>query len=197
MTQLEQTVREAYDRIVGLELADLALDGCIVKAPCGGEVASRNPIDLGKQRIRRSTVVDAAGIPLSVHVGAANAQDSPLLAPTLDLLTGLGPLPDQVTVHLDRGYDSAKSRAALAERGLHGQIARRGQPAPIQAGQRWVVQRTHAWHNALRKLQICTERRVKVIDFWIALANAIIMIRRLVRTAWTTHRWDNRPNRRP
>ena len=29
------------------------------------------------------------------------------------------------------------------------------------------------------------------------LANAIIITRRLLRQAWTTHRWDTRPTRRP
>jgi hypothetical protein len=31
----------AYDRIIDLDLDDLAVDGCIAKAPCGGEVAGR------------------------------------------------------------------------------------------------------------------------------------------------------------
>jgi hypothetical protein len=32
-------------RMIGLNLADLAVDGCITKAPCGGEVAGRSPVD--------------------------------------------------------------------------------------------------------------------------------------------------------
>jgi len=32
---------------------------------------------------------------------------------------------------------------------------------------------------------------------FIALANAVIITRRLIRVAWTTHRWDTRPARRP
>ena len=35
----------AYDRIIGLDLNELAVDGCITKAPCGGEVAGRSPVD--------------------------------------------------------------------------------------------------------------------------------------------------------
>ena len=35
------------------------------------------------------------------------------------------------------------------------------------------------------------------IKAFIALANAIIITRRLIRAAWTTHRWDTRPKRRP
>jgi hypothetical protein len=29
------------------------------------------------------------------------------------------------------------------------------------------------------------------------LADAIITVRSLIRQAWTTHRWDTRPTRRP
>jgi hypothetical protein len=194
---VEQTARQAYDRMIGLELQDLSLDGCITKAPCGGERAGRSPVDRGKQGTKRSVVVDAVGIPLGVLSASANSNDSPLLAPTLDLLNELGPLPEHVTVHLDRGYDSAKTREELTSRGLHGAIAQKGKPAPIQAGQRWVVERTNAWHNAHRKLVLCTERRARVIDFWISLANTIIIVRRLLRRAWTTYRWDTRPARRP
>lgn len=197
MAQVERIARDSYDRMVGLALEDVSLDGCTTKAPCGGERAGRSPVDRGKQGTKRSTVVDAVGIPRAVLSAPANCHDSPLLAPTLDLLAELGPLPEHVTVHLDRGYDSAKTRAELTVRGLHGQIAQKGKPAPIQAGMRWVVERTNAWHNAHRKLVLCTERRARVIDFWISLANTIIIVRRLLRRAWTTHRWDNRPARRP
>ena len=33
------SVREAHDQIVGLDLHNITVDGCIVKAPCGGEAA--------------------------------------------------------------------------------------------------------------------------------------------------------------
>jgi transposase len=52
--RLHQIALAAYDRILGLELAQLAVDGCITKAPCGGEVAARSPVDRGKQGGKRS-----------------------------------------------------------------------------------------------------------------------------------------------
>ena len=52
--QLKQIVLDAYDRIVGLLLDDLAIDGCITKAPGGGDVAGRSPVDRGKQGMKRS-----------------------------------------------------------------------------------------------------------------------------------------------
>jgi IS5 family transposase len=81
-----------------------------------------------------------------------NRHDSPLLAPTLDLLKDLGPLPETTCVHLDAGYDSALTRTLLTERGLQGAIAHKGLPAPIQATKRCPVERTHAWHNNFYKL---------------------------------------------
>ncbi len=199
--QLEQICLQAYDQIVGLDLSSVAVDGCIVKAPCGGEAAGRSPVDRGKLGTKRSLLVDSGGIPLGCVIAPANRHDSPLLRSTLAWLArfdeGLGVgLPEQITVHLDAGYDSAKTRALLDELGCHGVISIKG--FPLQAGARWVIERTNSWHNrGFKKLAICTERQARVIDAFIALANAVIITRRLIRVAWTTHRWDARPTRRP
>lgn len=112
-------------------------------------------------------------------------------------LNDLGPLPDDITVHLDAGYDSDKTRALLNERGLHGRIAHKGGKAPVQVGQRWYVERTHAWQNVFHRLARCYQRRVTVIDAFFDLADTIITARSLIRQARTTHRWAARPNRRP
>lgn len=194
MDTLLDLVLSAYDRMIGLDVADLAVDCCITKAPGGGEVAGRSPVDRGKQGLKRSLAVDAAGIPLSSVAAPANRHDAPLLEPTLDALD----LADAaVTVHLDRGYDSGRTSTLLAARGLDAEIAMRGKPAPITAGQRWVVERTTAWTNAHKKLVWCTERRATVVAFWIRLSTAIIIVGRLVREAWTRYRWNGRPQRRP
>lgn len=188
---------DSYDRTVGLVLDRIAVDGAITKAPGGGEVAGRSPVDRGKQGLKRSGMTDGYGIPLGRVLAGANRHDSPLLAPTLDLLDDLGPLPQDITVHLDAGYDSDKIRAVLAERGLHGRIAHKGEKAPIQASQRWHVERAHAWQNAFQRLARCYERRATVINAFFDLADSIITVRSLIRRAWTTHRWDERPHRRP
>ena len=194
---LKQIARDSYDRIVGLILRELAIDGCITKAPGGGECAGPSPVDRRKLGMKRSLLVEGYGIPLGRVLAPANRHDSPLLAPTLDRLDDLGPLPADITVHLDAGYDSQKTRDELAGRGLAGQIAHKGEKAPIQAGQRWPVERTNAWHNAFSRLQRCHERREEVIDAFFDLADAIITVRSLIRQAWTTYRWDDRPARRP
>jgi transposase len=198
MDALEELVRETYDRTIGLELSDIAVDCCITKAPCGGERSGKSPVDRGKRGIKRSVAVEANGIPLGSIGAPANRHDSPLLPETLDAVEEmLGTLAEPVRVHLDRGYDSELTRKRLEERDLIGMISEKGKPSPLGATNRWVVERTNSWQNAHKKLVWCTERRGRVIDFWIAFSNVIIIVGRLIRKAWTRYRWESRPSRKP
>ena len=198
MERLREISLDAYDRLIGLELSEVAVDCCITKAPCGGEKAGRNPVDRGKGGIKRSVAVDAKGIPLGTITAPANPHDSPLLVPTLKAASEvLGALPEETSVYLDRGYDSLLSRERLRELGLGWEISGKGKPAPYWATFRWVVERTSSWHNAHKKLMWCTERVGKVIDFWVAFSEVVIIVRRLIREGWTRYRWEWRPSRRP
>ena len=194
--QVHTLALRAYDRMIGLELDDLAVDGCVTKAPGGGEVAGRSPVDRGKQGLKRSVVTDAVGIPLHVVAAGANRHDAPLLGPTLAGLEKLDRLPDDLTVHLDRGYDGRPTRALLDALGFDGSIARKGVPAPIQAGSRWVVERAHSWMNGYGKLRRCTEKLRPVVDFYLFLAAALVVLRQLIQRARLRYRWPSRPTAR-
>ena len=195
--QVHTLALRAYDRMIGLDLEDLAVDGCITKAPAGGAVAGRSPVDRGKQGLKRSVVTDGAGIPLHVVAAGANRHDSPLLGATLVGLDKLDrDLPDAVLVHLDRAYDNGPTRALLAGLGFDGAIARKGVPAPVQAGARWVVERTHSWMNGYGKLRRCTEKAKAVVDFYLFLAAAVVVVRHLIHRARTRYRWPSRPTTR-
>jgi Transposase DDE domain len=187
----------AFDRMIGLELDDLAVDGAITKAPCGGEVAGRSPVDRGKQGMKRSVACDGGGIPVHLVAARANDHDSPLLEPTLaGICDMIGPLPDSPTMHLDRGYDSGKTRDLLEILGYQAEIAVKGQPAPVQAGKRWPVERTHSWMNGYGKLRRCTDKRKIVVEFYLYLAAALTVIRRLINRARSRYRWPSRPTTR-
>jgi Transposase DDE domain len=149
MEKLREIALEAYDRLIGLEMADLS--------------------------------VDARGIPLGCVIAPANRHDSLLLEATLDTLEPLAQLPDRASVHLDRAYDSKVTRRLLEERSLVGVISEKDKRAPLTAGLRWVVERTNSWHNAHKKLVWCTERDGRVIDFWVAFSDVVIIVRRLIR----------------
>jgi len=196
MEQLHTLALRAYDQMLGLELDDLAVDGCLTKAASGGEVAGRSPVDRGKQGLKRSVVTEGGGIPLHVVAAGAQRHDAPLLGPTLAGLDKVTGGAETATVHLDRGYDGGPTRALLAELGLTGAIARKGVPAPIQAGTRWVVERTHAWMNGYGKLWRCTEKRRAVVDFYLFFAAALVVVRQLIQRARLRYRWPARPTTR-
>ncbi len=198
MDRLRRICLEAYDRLIGLKLSEVAVDCCVTKAPRGGEKAGRSPVDRGKRGLKRSMAVDAEGIPLGSVSAPANRHDSPLLVPTMEATSeALGALPEGVSVHLDRGYDSLLTRQRLRELGLGWEISQKGKPAPYWATYRWVVERTSSWHNAHKKLVWCTERAGRVIDFWVAFSDVVIIVRRLIREGWSRYRWEGRPSRRP
>ena len=94
-------------------------EGCITKAPCGGQKAGRSPVDRGKRGLKRSAAVGSDGIPLDVVTAPANRHASPLLGETLDaVVQTLGGLPDRASIHLDRGYDSKVTKELFENRGL-------------------------------------------------------------------------------
>jgi hypothetical protein len=84
--QVRLLVLTAYDRLFGLELEHLAVDGCITKAPCGGQTAGPSPVDRRKQGLKRSVAVDAHGVPPGAVAAPANRRDDGLLSATLDTL---------------------------------------------------------------------------------------------------------------
>ena len=108
----------------------------------------------------------------------------------------MGPSTTGSTVQLDRAFDNGPSRRLLDELRFHGAIARTGIPAPIQAGNRWVVERTQAWMNGFGTLRRCTERTGSVVEFYLFLAAAFVVTRLLIQRARTRYRWPSRPTTR-
>jgi transposase len=133
--KLHEIARGSYDRIVGLALEDVIIDGCTAKAPGGGEMAGRSPVDRGKPGYKRSLLTEGKGIPPDRVLAPADRHDSVLLAATLDKLDEIGPLPEDITVHLDAGYDSGKTRDELGRRGSRAKSpGRASRPLSRQGG---------------------------------------------------------------
>lgn len=65
--------------------------------------------------------------------------------------------------------------------GFTSEFARKGVPAPIQAGKWWSVERTHSWMNGYGKLRRCTERNGAVVEFYLHLAATLVTPRMLIR----------------
>lgn len=170
---LEVLALTKYDQRFGLALSHISIDGCITKAPSGGEVAGKSPVDRGKLGMKKSVAVDANGIPLAVEIAPANVPDSYLLSPTLAKVERLGLLVNNATLHLDKGYRGSRVKAVLDGFDVKGKISE----VWGEDRRRWVVERTNSWHNRFLRLSRCTEVTRLAVEFFVALANAIIVLR--------------------
>lgn len=185
----------AYDRSIGLDLSEVALDGSTHKAPCGGEGTGPNPTDRGKSGWKWSVATDRAGIPIGWATDGANRHDSKLLGPTLAAVGARGLLRDVETLHLDRGYDSAVTRTTCAEHGLTDVVCAKKRPRgtakgtkhPQPLGLRWPVERTNAWFSNYGQLRRNTDRRV--VHRLAQVALAVVFILTIKLFAWAD-RWN-------
>jgi len=180
-----------YDQEVGIAWQWQALDGAITKAPLGGEATGPSPVDRAKSGTKRSVLTDRRGAPLAVVVTGANTPDETV---ALEAVDGIGvPRPERVVYRLhhlclDKGYDYADVIAGMLERDYILHLKKRGEPLPEvrpeqkHPARRWVVERTHAWHNKFRRLLVRWERNVEHYKAMIHLASVVILYR-LVITA--------------
>jgi len=192
-TVAEEAIR-AFDRIIGLDLSDVAVDGSLHKSPCGGEGTGKNPTDRGKLGWKWSILTDRFGIPIGWTIDGANRNDSVLLAPTLDAADARGLLGDIETIWLDRGYDSRVTRERLTERNLNDAVIarkrKRGSAEPKKnqpMGLRWPVERTNSWLSNFGQLRRNTDRKTVHRLAQFALAVAFLLTAKLIdwRNRWS------------
>lgn len=185
----------AYDRIIGLDLSDVALDGSLHKSPCGGPGTGPNPTDRGKLGWKWSILTERAGIPFAWTADGANRNDSILLAPTLDDAAQRGLLTDVETIWLDRGYDSNITRQRLDDRGIDDAVIakkrKRGSPQPKNNNQpmglRWPVERTNSWLSNYGQLRRNTDRKTIHRLAQLALTITFLLTAKLIdwRNRWS------------
>lgn len=174
-----------YDRKKGIGWKWQSVDGCMTKAPLGGEAVGPNPTDRAKSGTKRSLLTDAGGIPLALTVDGANRHDKKMLEDTLRGLRAERPDPVQTRQHLclDKGYDYPDIRALAVDLGYIPHITARGEEvkakkaSPKYRARRWVVERSHSWLNRFRRILIRWEKRVDRYEAFLHFACAIIVWR--------------------
>ena len=184
----------AYDRIVGLDLSEVSVDGSQHKAPAGGQGTGKNPCDRAKSGWKWSLAVDANGIPVGWATDGANRHDSILFEPTLEAVGDRGLLFDVETLHLDRGYDSKAVQALCQAAGITDVICAKKRPRgqanhtklPTPLGMRWTVERTNSWLTNYGQLRRNTDRRPHHRLAQLALAITLIITIKLIdwRNRW-------------
>jgi len=192
--RLEAEARAGYDRILGLDLDHVAIDGSLHKAPCGGEGTGKSPVDRAKLGWKWSVAADAKGIPIGWAIDGANRNDVKLLEPTLEAIADTGLLEEIGTLSLDRSYDYPVIRAQLNTYGLDDlDIQKRGtKPAPgephrLTLGLRWIVEATNTWWSNYGQLRRNTDRRNRHRHAALCLATTVIITGRLLdyRNRWS------------
>jgi transposase len=177
----------AFDRIIGLDLEHVALDGSLHKAPYGGEKTGPNPTDRGKLGWKWSVASERHGVPIGWTIDGANRNDVRLLDATLDAVDAAGFLGEIGTLHLDRGYDSGAVRRQLDAFGIsEANIQLRGtkvpgvKKQPLNLGLRWIVEATNTWWSNYGQLRRNTDRRARHRHAALCLATTILIVGRLL-----------------
>jgi transposase len=185
----------AYDRIIGLDFSDCALDGSSHKSPCGGEGTGNNPTDRAKLGWKWSVLTDRGGIPFGWEIDGSNRHDSILFLPTLEDAERRGLLVEIETIWLDRGYDSEVTKRRLGDKGITDAVVakkrRRGEPKRgkelQRMGLRWPVERTNSWLSNFGQLRRNTDRKIMHRLAQFALAVALLLTAKLIdwRNRWS------------
>ena len=194
---IESEALAGYDRLVGLDLSDVSVDGSIHKAPCGGEGTGKSPVDRAKLGWKWSVLADRAGVPLAVAAAGANRNDCTLLEPTLRAAPQ-GLIADVETLHLDRGYDNAEVRRVCARWGIDDVVcakrrprnSKRRKPNKAPLGMRWAVERTNSWLSNFGQLRRNTDRSPQHRRAQLSLAIALIITAKLIDHR---NRWNPQP----
>jgi transposase len=185
---------DGYDRIIGLDLSEVAVDGSQHKAPFGGEGTGPNPVDRGKCGWKWSIAADRNGIPIGWEIAGANRNDCVLLEPTLDAVDGRGLVAEIDTFHLDRGYDNGVVRQLCSDLGLADVIVskrrKRGTgkvKLDVPLGMRWPVERTNSWLTNFGQLRRNTDRFIHQRLAQLSLAITLVITVKLIKWA---DRWS-------
>ncbi len=197
--QLVEEAIAAYDRIVALDLSEVAVDASQHKAPCGGEGTGPSPTDRRKLGWKWSLCTDRAGIPIGWATAGAHRHDIILFEPTLQAVADRGLTADIETLHLDRGYHANRVHQSCADHRIADVISPKPRPPgtaaaalPVPLGMRWPIERTNSWLTNFGQLRRNTDRRTIHRLAQLALAITLLIAAKLIdwRNRWT-------PNSRP
>jgi transposase len=136
--------------------------------------------------MKLEVVTDARGVPLGTLVAAADRAETDLIEDAIDDIPV--PLPDQVSVIADRGYDSDPLRDRLQEQRINlisphrtnrTRPSRNDGRSLRRSARRYVIERTNAWLHSYRRLANRWEFYSFIYHGFVRLACVIIAIARL------------------
>jgi IS5 family transposase len=136
--------------------------------------------------MKLEVVTDASGIPLGTTIAAANCSETDLLEKAIEDIPM--PLPNQIPLVADRGYDSDPLRDRLAEQGidlLSPHRKNRKKPSRNDGrkmrryARRYVSERTNSWLHSFRRVAHRWERYSFIYHGFVRLACIVIAVGQL------------------
>lgn len=137
-------------------------------------------------------LVDGQGVPLGVHLSAANRAESHLADATLEQVAvprrGPGrPRKKPERIIADKGYDARALWQRMKDRGIDFIAPHlRNRKTRFQDGRklrryrrRWIIERTNAWLFNFRRLVVRWDRKLESFSAFLHMACALIALRRL------------------
>ncbi|WP_255311227.1 IS5 family transposase [Streptomyces viridosporus] len=170
-----------------LDWSRCAIDSVNMRALKGGDLTGPNPVDRGKKGSKIHLIAERTGLPLSVGISGANLHDSQGLEP---LVRGIPPIRSRrgprrrkpAKLHGDKGYDYARLRKWLRERGIRHRLARKGVESSKRLRRhRWTIERTMSWLAGRRRLHRRYERKAEHFLAFTSIACTLICYRRLAK----------------
>jgi transposase len=182
--QLQALLLDELGAAGRIDLERVSVDSFSLRAVKGGS-DRRQPGRSGKAGSKLHVAGDRGGLPISVVVSAANANDSTMFEAVLDDIPPIR-MPSgrrrrrPAKVHADKAYDHRRCRAYLRRRGIRPRIARRMIESSARLGRhRWTIERTGAWLGGFRRLRIRYERSSERFYALAMLACSVICFKAL------------------
>src|SRR6202790_2334276 len=157
-----------------------SIDSQSVDTSSGGEATGRDNAKNVDGR-KRHIVVDSLGLLLAVAVRAADVDDAPAAPEALKQLAD-PPMGKVRKVYADSKYHNHALYGWVAENGPYElDIVRRPKGAVgwVKLPIRWMVERTFAWLNKCRRLNVDREKSTRSAEAMIRLAMIHLMLNRL------------------
>jgi putative transposase len=129
-------------------------------------------------------LVEEHGVPLSIVVTGANANDVTQVEEVLRSVVVAAPRTGNRHLCADKGYDSEEARRIMMRYGYipHVRSRREERDAKRRRGakaRRWVVECAHSWFNRFRKILVRYEKTLASYLALLHLAAAIICWRKV------------------
>jgi transposase len=148
-----------------LKVNDILGDGSLILTTSNIEIKAKNPRIKNKNCINRLILTDKNGLPISLLLAKGTAHDTNYLIPLIDQIKELIQLPENFTVHADKGFDSISNRWGISLRSGTSVIPVRDigfdtEYPKCKDKKRPIVEHALAWINAFKALKVIATKLI-------------------------------------